>query len=526
MAAQAAPTKNAANGSATPVDTGSEEAFPALGGPSPAASAPKPSMWSSASSKIKARAPAQSAPGGLGRTGGPSSSTLPASVSFSLPIASITLTPKAFSELTKKVQEQYGCTIEASTQMRAGLKTFFVRGPDDKKVSSARKLIERGVSKVETSTLDVPLSTLGTIIGPKGSTLKTVTDATGCKIDIPRRENLPTATARAAATNGDEADSDDDEEPEDPSVPISLTGPTPAIAEAKSRILALIHDKVSHTSVKIKDIPSDFYPFISGPQGSKARELENTVGEGQVQIHVPPPSVWRSLEKQADAAELSGDADESTREKKRDLSIRVQGDREKVAAVVEEIKRRYADIRESSQTLSISIPKRQHRFLVGHAADEILEQTGCIVDLPPIEDSADECIIRGPAENLAPALTLVISKANAISVGTVDLVAQHRSATSDPLSHAKTVLRYLLRTSKLRQIADAHSGVKVYPPFQAAVEAAGTVVIEIVGADKQETNKAKEEVTAAVKAITPAHVKPVDIDFAVHKFLIGKKGAK
>jgi len=524
MSAQAAPAKNSTNGSAQPVDTGSEEAFPALGGPSPAAAAaPKASMWSSASSKIKARAPAQSAPGGLGRSGGPSSSALAASTSFSLPIASITLTPKAFSELTKKVQEQYGCTIEASTQMKAGLKTFFVRGPDDKKVNSARKLIERGVSKIETSTLDVPLSTLGTIIGPKGSSLKTVTDATGCKIDIPRRENLPSAPAQTSAQ--DDADSDD-EEPEDPSVPISLTGPTPAIADAKARILALIKDKVSHTSVKIKDIPSDYYPFISGPKGAKARELEQSIGQGSVQIHVPPPSVWRLLEKQADAAELSGDADETVQERKRDLSIRVQGDREKVSAVVDEIRRQYNEIRESSQTLSISIPKRQHRFLVGNAADDILEQTGCIVDLPPIEDSADECTIRGPAENLAPALTLVISKANAISVATVDLVAQHRSATSDPLAHAKTVLRYLLRTSKLRQIGDAHPGVKVYPPFQATIESAGTVIIEIVGADKQETTKAKEEVTAAVKAITPVHVKPVEIDFAVHKFLIGKKGAK
>jgi hypothetical protein len=525
--AQQAPTSTSKNATANTqaVDTNSEEAFPSLGGPAPVAAAPKASMWSSASSKVKARAPAQSAPGGLGRSGGPSSSGLPASASFSLPSASITLSPKAFSELTKKVQEQYGCTIQASTQMRTGLKTFFLRGPDDKKVQGAQKLIERGVSKIETTTLEVPLSTLGTIIGPKGSTLKTVTDATGVKIDIPRRENLPTAPARAPT----DADADsDDEEPEDPSVPISLTGPTPALADAKSRILALISDKVSQTSVRIKDIPSDFYPFISGPKGNKARELEQTLGEGMVQIHVPPPGVWRSLEKQADATDMTGEADDVTevKERKRDLSIRVKGNREKVALIVDEIKRQYEDVREKSQALTISIPKRQHRFLVGTAADEILEETQCIVDLPPVEDSSDQCTIRGPKDNLVRALTLVMDKANAVSVETVDFVAQHRSTTSDPLSHAKVVLRYLLRTSKLRQIADAYTGIKVYPPFQAAVDQAGTVVVEIVGEDKQQAQKAKEEVLVAVKSVTPGHVKPVDIDVAVHKFLIGKKGAK
>lgn len=441
------------------IDTNDQEAFPSLGGPAPAPAAAKPSMWSSASSKIKARAPASSAPGGLGRSGAPSSSALPASTSFSLPITSITLSPKAFSELTKKVFDQYGCTIEASTQMKTGLKTFFLRGPDDRKIQHARKTIENGVSRIETSALDVPLSTLGTIIGPKGSTLKTVTDATGCKIDIPRRENLPAPPPRKM----DSEDSDDEEEPEEPLVPISLTGPTPAIVEAKARILDLIKDKVSQTSVKIKDIPSDFYPFIAGPGNSKTRDLEYTIGEGRVQIHIPPPSVWKSLEKQGDATELSGDnVDHPVQRKKGDLSINIKGDRELVGRVVDEIRKRYEHVRDSSKTLSFSIPKRQHRFLVGYAADEILQQTNCIVELPPVEDPSDACIIRGPKDDLVQALTLVMEKANAVSVETVDLVAQHRSAASDPLAHAKAILRYLLRTSSLRQIADAHPGVKVF----------------------------------------------------------------
>lgn len=68
----------------------------------------------------------------------------------------------------KKIMDQTGCTVEASTQMKTGLKTFLVRGPDDKKCRQAQKLIERGASKTETQGLEVPLSTLGTIIGPKG----------------------------------------------------------------------------------------------------------------------------------------------------------------------------------------------------------------------------------------------------------------------------------------------------------------------------------------------------------------------
>lgn len=516
-----------------PVDTSNEDAFPALGsssGPAPAANVSASSKWGAASaSKVKARVPVSSASGGLGRSGAPLASSLPANISFSVPSASITVSPKVFTELTKKVKEQYGCSVEASSQMKTGLRTFFVRGPDDKRVALAKKTIERGISKVETQTMEVPLSTLGTIIGPKGANLKVITDATGCRIDIPRRDQLPSTPANGhKESNGDDSDSDDEEETVDPAVPISLTGPTPAIVDAKNRINALIKDKVSFTSVKIKDIPSEYYLFIAGPKGKRAKEvLEQGVGQGQVQVHIPPPSVWKALASRADAAaeeESAESAISGQAERKRDIAIRIKGDKDKVAAVVDEIRRQYEEYRSNSTKMVISIPKRQHRFLVGSAADEILEEHGCIVELPAIDSHSEECVIRGPKSNLIAALTTVMEKANAIGIETVDLVGAHK--TSDAVQHAKNVLRYLIRTSKLRQIADAHPGVKVFPPFQAVVESVGNVVIEIVGEDEAQVSKAKEELSSIVKTLTPAHIASIDIDFALHKFLIGKKGAK
>ncbi len=162
-------------------------------------------------------------------------------------------------------------------------------------------------------------------------------------------------------------------------------------------------------------------------------------------------------------------------------------------------------------------------------------------------DPSEKVEIRGPPKSVGPALTVVMDKANAIAVETVEIVSIHRPAARDPVQHGRFLLRYLLRTSKLRQIADAHPGVKVYPPFAASVDATGTVPIEIVGEDKTQVSQAKEEVLQAVKPLTPAHIAPVNIDFAVHvsqgrdfsctilsltpcstlqKFLIGKKGSK
>lgn len=173
--------------------------------------------------------------------------------------------------------------------------------------------------------------------------MKSITDATACKIDIPKRDQLPSAPVQA--TNGD-ADSDSEAELDDPLVTISITGPTPSIADAKKRILNLIHTKVSQTSVAIKDIPGSYYPFIAGPRGTKARELEYTVGQDQVQVHVPPPAVWKSLERQG-----RGETEDEEQnlvygngDRKRDSSIKVKGDKELVAKVVAEIRRQYQDL--------------------------------------------------------------------------------------------------------------------------------------------------------------------------------------
>ncbi|WWC91688.1 uncharacterized protein L201_006634 [Kwoniella dendrophila CBS 6074] len=511
------------------VDTSSEDAFPSLGASAaPATNITKPaiSAWASKPTTVKSTGgkakAANITSGGLGRVGTPTATSHPFSDSFSIPAADL-VQGQTLQETVKKVRDQTGVIVESSTQMRTGLKTFLLRGTDQKKLIIARRLIERGLSKPVTIQVEVPITTLGTIIGPKGATLKSITDATQVKIDVPRRDTLPSYDPKD--NKSDNGLDSDDEEDDEPQVPISVTGPSAACQDAKNRILSLISHKTSQTSTSIKTIPSSYYPFIAGPKGTKAKQLEEEIGGGEVKIHVPPPAVWKALEKQSQG-ELT--EENETLPKDRDLSIKVKGEKEKVKAVVQEILKQYETLNESLRELKISIPKRQHRFLVGSSADEILIETGCIVELPPVDDPSDQCVIRGPQPSLIPALTQVMDKANAIAVEMVDVVTLHRPNTSDPLSHAKKVLKYLLRTSKLRSISESNGNgdVKIYPPFASAVTNTGTVIIEIVGEDKSKVSKVKDEVATLVKSILPSGTITVEIDHLIHSLLIGKKGSR
>lgn len=428
----------------------------------------------------------------------------------------------------KKVADQTGAVVESSTQMSTGLKQFHIKAADAKRLALARQIIERGLSKPVVLEVEVPITTIGTIIGPKGATLKSITDATSTKIDIPRRDTLPAWDPREQGNaNGDDGDDSEDDDAEEPQVTITISGTSAAAADARTRLLGLISHKVSQASTSIKNIPSKYYPFIAGAHGANARKLEEEVGAGEVKVHVPPPAVWKQIQADDDEDDSTAAATAASANlKDRDLTIKVKGDKEKVKLVVAEIQRQFESLVSSLKEFGIVVPKRQHRYLTGDAANDILEKTGCIIDLPPANDSNEQVMMRGPQSGLLKAIELAMSKAEAVAVETVDAVALSGLHSNQPLPHAKKVARFLQRSSRLKNIAAGYKGVKIYAPRPAAVEATGKVVIEVVGEDKAEVVKARDEVVAAVKSVPPAATTTVEIDPAVHSLLIGKKGAK
>ncbi|KAL0245626.1 hypothetical protein I308_104760 [Cryptococcus tetragattii IND107] len=508
------PAAKKVQSSSAPLDTSSEDAFPSLAAPSAPSSKgnakPAISMWANKSSAVKTGAAKPMAPGGLGRTGTPTAGSHPFAETFSIP-ANELVQGKAASDVVKKVQDQTGAIIESSTQMRTGLKTFHVKAADQKKLAQAKRMIEGGLRKPVTIQVEVPVTTLGTIIGPKGATLKGITDATGAKVDVPRRETLPSYTPK---DNGSDAGSDDEDE--EPQVSITISGPATGCTDAKDRILSLISHKVSQTSTSIRTIPSAFYTIIS----TQVSELEQGPGEGKVTVKVPIPAVWKALERQAKA-----DAEGEKVVVDGESPIKVKGDRENVKAVIDEITKSYNALVQSFNLKKVSIPKRQHRFLIGSAAEDILAQTGCVVELPPVDDPSDRVVIRGPQAKLVAAQSLVFEKANAVSVEPLDLVSVFRRTTSDPVTHATNILRYL-RASKLKDVSSAHPTVQIFPPFPSTVANTGTVIIEIVGEDGEEVSKVVDEITDLAKGVLPSAISIVEVDHLAHSLLVGKKGTR
>lgn len=436
-------------------DVASQDAFPSLGGSAPAAR-PAGSAWVSKVPVIQ---------------------RVTHQASVSLRLADDQL-PRLSHLLNKVQQTCANVRIEASTTRKTNLTTFIIKGPSEASVQQAKKELTVLLARRVTLPVLIPASLRAFVIGQGGKNIKAITEETGVRIQIPPR-------------TGNEQETEDpllDEQ-----VEVTIEGDEINAQQAQAKIQALVAERTSKITQRLTHIDHTYYPFIAGARNAHAAQLAETTGRGEVSVHVPPRG-----------ALVARDAPDN---RNRDLSIIVSGERDAVAAVVAAIDAEVQDMKTKFRTLSMNIPKRQHAFLTGDSAADILEKTQCTVELPPQADVSDTVTIRGPQAQLPHALTAALEKANAVSVQSVDLGVLHT-----PGEHVRHLAQWLAHRVPRQQ------GVQVYFPKKDAS------AVEVVGADAAAVGHLTGEIEALAKPITPALVRTVELDPLAHGLVIGKKG--
>jgi hypothetical protein len=206
------------------------------------------------------------------------------------------------------------------------------------------------------------------------------------RIDIPRKDSLAPnganghlngisqpATRSATPLPGSAAT---DGEEDEPTVPVTLQGPAPLAEEARSHLLAIIASKTSKTTQRVRDIPAHLVSFVL------ARKANFEAAAQGEEIHLS------YVEK--------------------DREVVVNGDREAVGRVIERVKATIEELKTGLQSVSIQLPKRQHRLLVGNGNQDILVKSKCSVVVPKPEESGEDVKIWGLPADLSSGLQAVM----------------------------------------------------------------------------------------------------------------------
>ncbi|CAO3649574.1 unnamed protein product [Mucor fragilis] len=477
------------------LDLSSESAFPSL---SASPRAPVASGWSSAaSSRVKAPQAASGSPRSRpmapasGSTNKKSAATqvtdvleLPANQQVSN-MASKPLGFKSSADVIQQVINKTGTNIIASTN-RSGTTTFLIQGtPND--VARAKRELIAGLVVKRTVEIAVPANTRRFIIGAKGANLKQIEALSNTRVNFPRKED---------------EDFVHHDEDSDEVVIVTIMGDAQGIRMAKEEIEKIVGEKAAKQTIKIDNLDSKYYLFLAGPQNSNIKKLEE---EYNVKIHIP-------------AVIVDGNTNRVT-------AISITGDKEKVQAAKQALEKAYADIEKSTRSVAIGIPKQQHKYLYGKNGEtlkEILAESNCTVEIPPIDDPSENVTIIGPDADLVKGLTVIMEKARSHHVVYYDLAEHYKPFGKISIQYARCAIQHLKAKNEFKKIEKEHNvevGIPTWDEMQKRVR------LDFVSKVEKDANLAQLAVSHIVRNLTPDLFGSVDIEAYLHQYLLSSHRA-
>jgi rRNA processing protein Krr1/Pno1 len=335
----------------------------------------------------------------------------------------------------------------------------------------------------------IPSSSRAHIIGKQGSTIKSIQERTGAKIQLPKADD--------AAPYPD--DDDDD------MIDVIVEGNAHAVAIARDAILKIVGERNANVNTRMKGIPSEFFPFIGRDEFAS-----NLEGNG-VQLRIPPHQAWSATPPTAPA-----DGGRYIFAPASDSHVQLAGDRKAVQAAKAEIERLVEQLHEELILQQQSIPKSQHQFIIGNRgipAEDFFSQTGCVIILPT-DDYDDVVTIIGHDGSIDPGIERAMELASEMKSASYDLSGVHRQAPGGAVSHAHNVTRYLRHKKEIERLEQEYN-TYINTPLASDNKCSW----EFFSRDGKTNYRAYSELQNIFKGHPPCRMGTVPADAFFHQYL-------
>jgi transcription antitermination factor NusA-like protein len=281
---------------------------------------------------------------------------------------------------------------------------------------------------------------------------------------------------------------------EENTVDITITGDAMGVSLAKEEITNIVGDRISKGTAKIPQtrVSPSLYPFLQGAHKSRVAAMEERFG---VKIHYPPP--------------MHSSTGDDSQDPSREPCIIITGDQERVRTCVRAVLSEVDTMRRTTASLSMEIPKRQHKHVIGPKGahlHELMDVTGCVAEIPAINDPETKITVRGPSNLLIDALKFVMEKANSVATDELDLATFSRDARSG------VALAKLLRTRLRPTLRELEKDLNVQLYF-----VRDTSLIEISGNETTAVAQARSNLITFLGQKGIAHSALVEIPSELHR---------
>lgn len=496
-------------GASSALDTHSHEAFPELGVPK--ANVPRvvyPPIWAGAKGGSNGNlngtswsangTPRTSTPtsGAVTPTGAPPLMSIPGRNVESIVVPANSVLPRSqlkrpIPDLVKDINRKSRAVITMATAPNGQLK-FEASGPSDKALAALNDLVSQ-ITRKETSTISIPQSTRAHIIGKQGATIKSIQEKSGARVQMPK--------VNEAAANTD----DDD----DAMIDVIIEGNVHAITLATKMIEKIVGERSANSSVRLKSIPAEFYPFIAGPNGSLASALET---EHDVQIRVPPHLPWAS---QVPRMPVSGQRPAFI-PAPQDHYIQLAGERAAIQAARAAIERRVQELQNQLHMDQVDIRQGAHQFIIGERglpSDEFFSDTNCVVILPS-EPGVDTVTVVGLADDVPNGLEKAMELATQVHTSVFNVAKHHRHAPGGESGYTRDLARYLRQRKEIERLEKLYM-ININTPYASGI----TSPWELYAREGKNALKAQKEMGSIVNSHPPSRLAAIPVDPFFHSYL-------
>lgn len=349
----------------------------------------------------------------------------------------------------------------------------------------------------QTITVAIPIGIRGKIVGKQGATIQAISKKTGARINISKLD----------------APESLDEDDIEATIDVSIEGDPFAVQMAKQDIEKIVNEHTSTVNARLKHIPAEYYPFLSGARNARVNELLNG---RDVKMHVPSYYTWREQAPPQNPTNRQpvAFAPQSS------LPISLSGDRQAVAELKAEIDRQVQELQRQITLEQMAIERGRHQFIVGNMGiplDDFLAETGCSVILPPDSDDSETLTVVGPPERIEDGLNKIMDLASSMAMASADIARQHANAPRGAHNHARDVTRYLQQRRAIDQLERQHNA-RIVPD--------STGAWQIYARDGKNAMKARSDVMNLISGHPPTRFHPIEVDPFYHEHLRSQAAAQ
>lgn len=317
--------------------------------------------------------------------------------------------------------------------------------------------------------------------------MQRISKETGAHIHIPKSEGVLHP----------EADEDDSM-----TIDVVIEGDAVSAESARQAIEAIVNERTSTVTMRLHEIPPEFFPFIAGHHNSGISALESG---RQIRISIPHYYTWS---REPPLHSSSREAPKFPPDPNNQIII--SGDRLAAQEVRSEIEQQVARLHDEIGLSQVGINRGRHQFIAGTKGDllhNLLQETGCTVVLPPPSNDTEMLFVTGPKDRLKSGVEKIVDLAMVMQMSNVDVARQHPSSTQASQAYARSLTRYFQQRGIISQLEKQNEAFIVLP-----VTLGGPMNWEVYSKKAMNSVKARTNIVDLIKAYPPERIRYVPVD--------------